>query len=155
VLVSIFTSLLLTLILLTWKIWLAPNNASKWQMWFNSAFKGLVIPTRLLAYNNFHYLNLFTKFLKRLKWKCFHRDMKWDRIFNFLVKNSCTTHSSRYERTYSFNRNILLNLQISKLKIVLTEKHKTPAADRRGSLVGLYTIAVKMICLNSNLTFYI
>jgi len=30
----------LTLILLTWRIWSAPNNASKWQMGFNSAFKG-------------------------------------------------------------------------------------------------------------------
>jgi len=32
---------LLTLILLTWRIWWAPNNASRWQMGFNSAFKGL------------------------------------------------------------------------------------------------------------------
>ena len=32
---------LLTLILLTWRIWWANTNASKWQMWFNSAFKGL------------------------------------------------------------------------------------------------------------------
>jgi hypothetical protein len=32
----------LTLILLTWKIRGAPNNASKWQMGFNSAFKKLV-----------------------------------------------------------------------------------------------------------------
>jgi len=31
----------LTLILLTWKIWWAPNNASKWQMGFNSALKVL------------------------------------------------------------------------------------------------------------------
>jgi hypothetical protein len=31
----------LTLILLTWRIWWAPNEASKWQMGFNSAFKGL------------------------------------------------------------------------------------------------------------------
>ena len=31
----------LTLILLTWRIWWAANNASKWQMGFNSAFKGL------------------------------------------------------------------------------------------------------------------
>jgi len=31
----------LTLILLTWRIWWAPNNASKWQTGFNSAFKGL------------------------------------------------------------------------------------------------------------------
>ena len=27
--------------LLTWRIWCASNNASKWQMGFNSAFKGL------------------------------------------------------------------------------------------------------------------
>jgi hypothetical protein len=33
----------LTPILLTWRIWWAPNNASKWQMGFNSAFKGLTI----------------------------------------------------------------------------------------------------------------
>jgi len=32
---------ILTLILLTWRIWCAPNNASKRQMGFNSAFKGL------------------------------------------------------------------------------------------------------------------
>jgi len=31
-----------TLILLMWRIWWAPNNASKWQMGFNSAFKGLI-----------------------------------------------------------------------------------------------------------------
>jgi len=31
----------LTLILLTWRIGWAPSNASKWQMGFNSAFKGL------------------------------------------------------------------------------------------------------------------
>jgi len=35
------TNVKLTLILLTWKIRWAPNNASKWQMGFNSAFKGL------------------------------------------------------------------------------------------------------------------
>ena len=32
----------LNLILLTLRIWWAPNNASKWQMGFNSAFKGLI-----------------------------------------------------------------------------------------------------------------
>jgi len=32
----------LTLILPSWRIWWAPNNASKWQMGFNSAFKGLM-----------------------------------------------------------------------------------------------------------------
>ena len=33
----------LTLILLTWSIGWAPNNAKKWQMGLNSAFKGLKI----------------------------------------------------------------------------------------------------------------
>jgi hypothetical protein len=33
----------LTLILLTWRIWGASNNASRWQMGFNSAFTGLNI----------------------------------------------------------------------------------------------------------------
>jgi len=32
---------LLTLILLTWRIGWAPNNASRWQMGFNLVFKGL------------------------------------------------------------------------------------------------------------------
>ena len=31
----------LTLILLTWRKWLAPNNASRQQTGFNSGFKGL------------------------------------------------------------------------------------------------------------------
>ena len=32
----------LTLTLLTWTKWWAPASASKWQMGFNSAFKGLI-----------------------------------------------------------------------------------------------------------------
>ena len=36
---SVWTEL--TLILITWTIWRAPTNASKWRMRFNSAFKGL------------------------------------------------------------------------------------------------------------------
>ena len=32
---------ILTVILLTWTIWRAPTNVSKWRMGFNSAFKGL------------------------------------------------------------------------------------------------------------------
>ena len=38
----------LTLILLTWRIWWVPNNASKRQMEFNSAFRGL---TKILYLN--------------------------------------------------------------------------------------------------------
>jgi len=33
----------LTLILLTWRIWWATNNASKWQIGFNWVFKGLIL----------------------------------------------------------------------------------------------------------------
>ena len=33
----------LTLNQLTWKIWWAPNNAIRWHMGFNSAFKGLMV----------------------------------------------------------------------------------------------------------------
>ena len=39
--ISLRFFVLLTLILLTWRIGWAPNNPSKWQMGFNSAFKGL------------------------------------------------------------------------------------------------------------------
>ena len=41
--------LILTLNLLTWWIWWAPNNASKWQMEFNLAFKGLFLDFSLTA----------------------------------------------------------------------------------------------------------
>jgi len=36
-------------ILLTWRIWWAPNNASKWQVGFNSAFKGLIIQISIMV----------------------------------------------------------------------------------------------------------
>jgi len=39
----------LTLILLRWRIWWAPNNASRWQMGFNLAFKGLNPPICVLG----------------------------------------------------------------------------------------------------------
>jgi hypothetical protein len=39
--VSVYALHILTLILLTWRKWRAPNNASKQQMGFNSAFKEL------------------------------------------------------------------------------------------------------------------
>ena len=42
-------SICLTLALLTWRIWWANTNASKWQMGFNSTFKGL-IPIHLIYY---------------------------------------------------------------------------------------------------------
>ena len=41
----------LTLILLTWRIWWVPNDASRWQIGFNSAFKGLIVRD----YTTLHY----------------------------------------------------------------------------------------------------
>jgi len=38
----------LALILLMWRIWWAANNASKWQVGLNSAFKGLIRRMKLL-----------------------------------------------------------------------------------------------------------
>jgi len=40
----------LTLILPMWRIWWDPNNASKWQMGFNLAFKGLMCSQRPLRF---------------------------------------------------------------------------------------------------------
>jgi hypothetical protein len=41
----------LTFILLTWKKWLAPNDASRQQMGFNSGFKGLILTDSLNCEN--------------------------------------------------------------------------------------------------------
>ena len=46
---TLLWNLPLTLILLMWRIWWTLNNASKWQMGFNSAFKGLML--YLTSYN--------------------------------------------------------------------------------------------------------
>jgi len=64
----------LTLILLTWRKWCAPNNASKHQMGFNSAFEGLMgsVTTyhRIIScYFIFNYL-LFAIFV--MKWKVYY-----------------------------------------------------------------------------------
>jgi hypothetical protein len=47
--IRVLRIVLLTLIPLTWRIWWAPNNASKWQMGFNSAFKGLKLSFDFLS----------------------------------------------------------------------------------------------------------
>jgi len=46
----------LTFILLTWRKWLAPNNASRQQMGFNSGFKGLSSLSVLVLYLQFRML---------------------------------------------------------------------------------------------------
>ena len=44
-LLAMHCGMVLTLYLLTWRIWWAPNNASKGQVGLNSAFKGLILKT--------------------------------------------------------------------------------------------------------------
>jgi hypothetical protein len=50
----------LTLILLMWRILWAPNNASRWQMGFNSVFKVLIVlshnPTGIRSQNTGHHI---------------------------------------------------------------------------------------------------
>ena len=53
----VITDLFLTLNLLTTTIVAPPSNASKWQMGFNSAFKGLIT-------NQMHYLSKFYSVIK-------------------------------------------------------------------------------------------
>ena len=63
---SNLSSVTLTLILLTWWIRWAPNNASKWQMGFNSAFKRLITLIQYSQHNNYIWKSisntLFTPF---------------------------------------------------------------------------------------------
>jgi hypothetical protein len=40
----------LTLILLMWRIWCASNNASRWQMGFNTVFKGLSLTNEVMSF---------------------------------------------------------------------------------------------------------
>jgi len=53
---EIKVEMLLTLILLTWSIWRAPNNVSKWKMGFNSAFKGLLNNSVLASVKSVEFL---------------------------------------------------------------------------------------------------
>ena len=60
----------LTLALLTWRIWWAPTNASKWQMGFNSAFKGLMLPVCLHSVRNKNILKIIGQ-LKKMQFTTF------------------------------------------------------------------------------------
>ena len=63
---------LLTLILLTWTIWRAPTNASKWRMGFNSAFEGLI---RVIS----KFLNFSLILLNSTQWIRFPLHLKYHR----------------------------------------------------------------------------
>jgi len=58
----------LTLILLTWRKWWAPNNASKEQMGFNSGFKGLSSRRSVDSQDSLHtYLHIFIKSARNME----------------------------------------------------------------------------------------
>jgi len=59
---------ILTLILLTWSIWWAPNNTSRWQMRFNSALKGLIWVIYLLRFTTCYITQLTCIYSKCWKW---------------------------------------------------------------------------------------
>ena len=81
----------LTLILLTWKIWWAPNNASHWQMEFNSAFKGLSIniiwrwQVRASSYSSNKLTNQMQQFFKFINWRFVSLNMF--RVVNAVVSS--------------------------------------------------------------------
>jgi len=90
----------LTLILLMWRKWWTPNNASKWQMGFNSAFKGLMAGAKTWMY---HLLScVYVKILScgRLKpWHCYCQ-IRW--ICLSLLRTKCgRQHSSRQTKPKS------------------------------------------------------
>ena len=57
---------ILTLNPLKWKTWWAPNNASKWQMGFNSTFKGLIVSGFYFAVNQ----HVTTEFSSQMRNRC-------------------------------------------------------------------------------------
>jgi len=57
---------ILTLNPLTWRIWWAPNNASRWQIGFNSAFVGLIRTAIFL-----------TGFRTTLKYQILWKSVEW------------------------------------------------------------------------------
>jgi hypothetical protein len=77
---TVFCALLLTLILLTWRIGWAPGNASKWQMGFNLAFTGL----RSLIIASSHSGYFIYRHLKHYNLCTFPREY---RIFRRIVTN--------------------------------------------------------------------
>ena len=81
----------LTLILLTWRIWWAPNNSSKWQMGFTSnlAFKGLM--THIMLHS--------------VRWRMeeIHEITQWEESISTLVTESETFHYEAGEQRHIKN----------------------------------------------------
>jgi len=83
----------LTLILLTYRIWWAPNNASRWQMRFNSAFKGLKCPLTLIL------------LMWRIWWAP-NNASRWQMGFNSAFKGLIWTNTVESGRLQAHTQNI-------------------------------------------------
>ena len=87
-----------TLILLTWRIWWAPNNASKWQMGFNSAFNPLNAELNpicyLLALLEHHFLHVSRIRVKSLTLRLLMSYIHGAPILD-VSRSHTTTHHSR------------------------------------------------------------
>ena len=80
---------LLTLILLTWSVGWAPNNARKWQMGFNSAFKGLnlrLLMSYIYDISSLRVNDLTLILLTWRKWWTPNNASKWQVGFNSAFK---------------------------------------------------------------------
>jgi len=95
----------LTLILLTWRIWRAPNNACRWQMGFNSAFKGLIY--NIMTNNCSNKKNQNFYFCSNFSWSS-------DRFSPKIIDNlyRCTVHFVE-----TFNQHIHKTVYIKAFKI--------------------------------------
>jgi hypothetical protein len=89
----------LTLILLTWRIWSAPNNASKWQMGFNSAFKGLRVRRRRHYISSMSRAEAFHHLSHSLQYKS--RNVRFNRKQVKVKLSLCMTHRYIGEWRYS------------------------------------------------------
>jgi hypothetical protein len=74
----------LTLNPLTWKIWWAPNNASKWQMGFNSGFKGLMTLSETQTTQCQVHTAKVSRFSQWCDWRL-HSSKMWCCITNYPV----------------------------------------------------------------------
>ena len=84
---------LLTLYLLTWRIWWAPNNASKGHMGFNSAFKGLkqvFVRSDLICCWQLSYGS--TSGFHSVVWAVYRAETSGLRIINLLKPSGHLTH---------------------------------------------------------------
>ena len=111
----------LTLTLLTWRIWWAPNNARKWQMGFKSAFNGLILvgmrstsdkictgtQNTCFVFSYCSYCNSYCSYCNSYCSNCFpprtgHRWQHNTTHAPFTIDNWCYKHTLRACNSYCF-----------------------------------------------------